>query len=160
MGGMHMRLCLLCLAVAVCMLTSVPASAGAINAAAGPYVGSRKCAECHAEEYETFRKYSKKAGTWKHISTMAPKLTAEDLRGCYACHSTGYGKGGFVDYQSTPHLADVGCETCHGPGAAHAESGDPAAIRRTPRHEDCLACHNESRVKAFNFKPLIHSGAH
>lgn len=129
-------------------------------AADGPYVGSKQCASCHQEQYDTFQKYSKKARSRQSVSLMAPKLTDEELRGCYACHTTGYGKGGFTDYQSTPQFADVGCETCHGPGAAHAENGDPAAIRRSPAREDCLVCHNESRVKAFNFKPLIHSGAH
>lgn len=42
-----------------------------------------------------------------------------------------------------------GCESCHGPGAKHAESGDPADIRN-PRHlqvtaanDVCLACHRQ-----------------
>lgn len=144
---------LLCLFV--CLPFCVPALA-----AVSPYVGSKKCAECHEREYAAFQQYSKKARSWEHVAVMAPKLTPEEVRGCYACHTTGYGKGGFTDYADTPHLADVGCETCHGPGAAHAESGDPAAVKRTPTREDCLTCHNESRVKAFNFKPLIHSGAH
>lgn len=90
---------------------------------ANPYVGSDACGDCHEEEYGRFQEYSKKARSWRSVEIMAPKLTPDELRECYACHTTGYGRGGFVDYASTPHLADVGCETCHGPGAAHAAEG-------------------------------------
>ncbi len=47
----------------------------------------------------------------------------------------------------TPAAAQ-GCETCHGPGRAHAESGDPALIRVftaiSPREASatCVTCHN------------------
>jgi predicted CXXCH cytochrome family protein len=43
-----------------------------------------------------------------------------------------------------------GCESCHGPGAKHAESGDPSLIFSFKRAEDtdinqsCLECHNEN----------------
>ncbi len=129
--------------------------------AAGPYVGSKACAECHEAEYTQFTTHSKKARSWKSVSVMASDLTKEELEGCYECHTTGYGKGGFVSYETTPHLADVGCETCHGPGAAHVESGgDPASISRRPSIENCGGCHNESRVGTFGYKPLIYSGGH
>ena len=143
------------------VIWSALTASGTADAADSPYAGSAVCGSCHEEEYARFQQYSKKARSWHSVEVMAPKLTPEELRGCYACHTTGYGKGGFVDYASTPQFADVGCETCHGPGAAHvAADGDPAAITRAPTQEDCQTCHNESRVKAFNFKPLIHSGAH
>lgn len=92
---------------------------------------------------------------------MAPKLTAEELRGCYACHSTGYGQGRALWTISPRRILRMWAVK---PATVRERRMpkvvSPAAIRRTPRHEDCLACHNESRVKAFNFKPLIHSGAH
>ena len=140
----------------VVMFWSVP-----LCAAENPYVGSKRCASCHEQEYTRFQQHSKKARSWNSVVTMAPKLTQQELEGCYGCHTTGYGKGGFVSYKDTPHLADVGCETCHGPGAAHVQSeGDPATITRSPTLEQCMVCHNENRIKAFNFTPLIHSGAH
>jgi hypothetical protein len=150
----------------ICILCCVAALAGVMAAvvpmharAASSYVGSAACQPCHAGEYEKFQKYSKKAKSWKSVATMAPKLTPEELRGCYECHVTGYGKGGFVDYAATPQFADVGCETCHGPGAAHADSGDPSLIGK-PTMATCEGCHNASRVRSFGFKPLLHSGAH
>lgn len=143
----------LVLACALALVTAVQAhSAG--------YVGSAACGECHPDQYETFSRHSKKATSRKSVEIMAADLTDEELRECYACHTTGYGKGGFVSYEATPHLADVGCETCHGPGAAHAREGDPARIMLEPRLSDCEVCHNSERVADFNYKPLLYSGAH
>ncbi|WP_028573903.1 cytochrome c family protein [Desulfonatronovibrio hydrogenovorans] len=129
--------------------------------ATGNYVGSEACGRCHFYEYENFMNYSKKAKSWESISVMRPKLTDEELRECYGCHTTGYNQGGFVSYESTPELSDVGCETCHGPGREHVETGGmPDVIERLPIIEDCLTCHTEERNEAFGFRPLIYSGAH
>ncbi|WP_457571663.1 multiheme c-type cytochrome [Desulfovulcanus sp.] len=125
------------------------------------YVGSKACAECHEQEYNNFVNYSKKAKSWQHIQVLAPKLTTEELKGCYECHTTGYNKGGFISYEKTPQLSDVGCETCHGPGKKHIDAGgDPDLIKAKVSQEGCSSCHNEKRVKAFNFKPLIYGGVH
>jgi len=92
---------------------------------------------------------------------MLSDLKPHEAEKCFECHTTGYGKpGGFVSYETTPEMADVGCETCHGPGALHAEDGDPELIRRTPVVKDCKVCHNEERMGDFNFRPLMFSGAH
>lgn len=141
-------------------LAAVLVMGGAVSVWAGEYVGSKACADCHEEQYDNFADYSKKAKSWHSIEIMASDLTQEEQRGCYECHTTGYGKGGFQSLEETPELADVGCETCHGPGAEHADFGDPEYIQRTPSIKDCETCHNASRVEDFNFKPLIFSGAH
>ena len=92
---------------------------------------------------------------------MAAKLTPEELKGCYGCHTTGYGKpGGFCSEQETPELKNNGCEVCHGPGSLHAASEDPEDLNTTIDVEDCMTCHNSERVAAFNFKPLLYGGAH
>ena len=153
--------------LALCVLVSLRAVASAADAQQGAsseaatYVGSAACKQCHDKESDNFAKYSKKAHSRKNVEKMRSKLTKEELEECYHCHTTGYGKaGGFVSYEKTPQLGDVGCETCHGPGAAHAESGDPANITRKPGVESCLVCHNAERIKNFNFRPLRYSGAH
>lgn len=125
-------------------------------------MGSKSCQDCHDEEYERFQKYSKKAHSWESIELMRSNLKPAELRGCYECHTTGYGQpGGFESIETTPHMADVGCETCHGPGFDHVDSGgDPELIQLTPTPEQCETCHSEERIGDFDFKPLIHSGAH
>ena len=139
-----------------CMLCPVPVMAE------NSYVGTAACKDCHEEEYGNFTKFAKKAHSDKSIKIMASDLTEAELAECYACHTTGYGKpGGFVSYEKTPHVADAGCEVCHGPGHDHVESGgDAGLIKGKLSMEDCEGCHNESRVKAFNFKPLLYGGAH
>lgn len=141
------------LGLALCLCTGPAAHAG-------EYVGSKACSECHEEQYANFSKYSKKAASWRGVEIMASDLTGEELRGCFECHATGYGRGGFVSFEQTPELAEVGCESCHGPGAGHAESGDPELIQRTPSVATCESCHSAERVEDFNFKPLLFSGAH
>lgn len=140
----------------VCMLW--PFSALAENS----YVGTAACKDCHEEQYDNFTKYAKKFHSDKSVKIMASDLSEAELATCYGCHATGYGKpGGFVSYEKTPHLADAGCEVCHGPGYEHVESGgDAELIKGKLTMEDCVDCHNEDRVKSFNFKPLLYGGAH
>jgi len=130
--------------------------------AKGGYVGSKVCADCHPAEFENFSKYAKKAKSDHSVKIMADKLTPDEVKTCYSCHTTGYGKpGGFKNFQETPELGHAGCEVCHGPGADHAEAnGDTALIRRKMVMKECEVCHSADRVKSFNFKPLLHGGAH
>lgn len=128
----------------------------------GGYAGSEACAECHEDEYETFESYAKKSHSYKSIKIMESDLSPEEVKECYSCHTTGYGEpGGFVSISETPHLANAGCEVCHGPGVDHIESGgDAELIKGDLSIEDCETCHNEERVSSFNFKPLPYGGAH
>ena len=43
---------------------------------------------------------------------------------------------------------------------SHAASGDPADIKGKLTVADCQGCHNDSRVRAFGYKPLLRGGAH
>ncbi len=126
------------------------------------YVGSAACKECHESEYDNFIKYAKKAKEPNSVKVMMSDLDADEVAGCYACHTTGYGKpGGFVSYEQTPGLGHAGCEVCHGPGHLHIENGgDPELIKGKLTLKDCEGCHSSERVNAFNYKPLLHGGAH
>ena len=130
---------------------------------AGPktYVGSKRCAECHEQEYQNWTQYSKMAHSFETIMRMKHDLTPEAVKGCYECHTTGYGHPtGFRDVVSTPDLKEVGCESCHGPGSAHIESSNPKDIKGKMTMQDCQRCHNSARIKAFGFTPLVRGGAH
>lgn len=125
------------------------------------YVGSDVCKACHPNEYKSFITYAKKATSFKSIERVKKGLTEEELKGCYYCHTTGYGKpGGFISEEKTPHLKNAGCEVCHGPGELHSKMKNPAYIKRYLTTKDCERCHTFERIKAFRYKPLIHGGAH
>jgi len=125
------------------------------------YVGSDACKTCHDKEYTSFMKYAKKSRSYESIERVKRSLTDEEIKGCYFCHTTGYGKpGGFTSAEKTPHLKNAGCEVCHGPGGLHIKTKAPSDIKRRMTMEDCEVCHTSERVKAFRYKPLIHGGAH
>jgi len=125
------------------------------------YVGSERCKECHLNEYKNFTTYAKKATSFKSIERAKKGLSEKELKTCYSCHTTGYGKpGGFISPEKTPHLKNAGCEVCHGPGALHVKTKSKHDIKRKLSMTDCDVCHTSERIKAFRYKPLIHGGAH
>lgn len=125
------------------------------------YMGSITCKPCHEEEYKSFTLFARKSNSFRSIERVKKGLTEEEIKGCYHCHTTGYGKpGGFISPEKTPHLKNAGCEVCHGPGELHIKTKNPSYIKRHLSKEDCEVCHIEERVKAFRYKPLIHGGAH
>ncbi len=124
------------------------------------FVGSSACKRCHPEQSESFARSAKKARSWTSIERMKKRLTPKELEGCYACHTTGYGRpGGFESLENTPELANAGCETCHGPASAHVASGEKAQITRKPEQKDCEVCHS-ARIQVFNYRPVLRAGAH
>ena len=98
------------------------------------------------------------------VSPVAPAATAtqaaapSDYVGeatCLTCHTEMK-----KVYADSPHghaaisrspAANKGCESCHGPGKAHAESGDAAQIvnfktlKPQQASETCVTCHDRSR---------------
>jgi hypothetical protein len=67
------------------------------------------------------------------------------------CHVVGLGsQSGFRSLAATPRLKDVGCESCHGPAAAHSQ--DPAAHKLPPvTAETCRTCHVAEHSPHFDF---------
>lgn len=125
------------------------------------YVGSEDCKSCHEKEYLSFVQYAKKSTSYQSIERLEKGLSTKDLKKCYGCHTTGYGKpGGFISIKETPELKNAGCEVCHGPGGTHVKTQDSNSIKKQPTREDCEICHTSERVKAFRYKPLIHGGGH
>jgi hypothetical protein len=125
------------------------------------YVGSEECNSCHKTEYANFTKFAKMARSFEAVERMRKGLSEEEIKGCYHCHTTGYGRpGGFISLEQTPSMKNAGCEACHGPGRTHIKTKSPLDIKRHIRKEDCEGCHTQERVKAFRYKPLIHGYAH
>jgi hypothetical protein len=85
------------------------------------YVGALVCAPCHEVE---FRNWSET----RHSAAFRTLENAgeQDNPGCWQCHTVGYmQEGGFLSPGLTPHLVNVQCENCHGPGGKHVRDRAP-----------------------------------
>ncbi|MDX1594671.1 MAG: cytochrome c family protein, partial [Gammaproteobacteria bacterium] len=113
----------------------------------GPYVGAEACTACHRDATEAW-----------HASAHAGALGVLERVGkafdpnCVVCHSVGFGKeGGFLALDETPGLANVQCESCHGPGRAHVASGGQAYPGARVAAEACAGCHHPHHSPSFDF---------
>jgi DmsE family decaheme c-type cytochrome len=95
------------------------------------------------------------------------KIEAEDgyigAETCMECHEDHY-QSYMTDYHANPNDpgtpgAGYGCEACHGPGAAHAESeGDESMVSMGPKssapaeqkNAGCLSCHTQSNLALWH----------
>ena len=149
--------------VLVCLifLVFISTSTWAQDAKSRIYAGSDSCLPCHQAEHENYCKYARKSHSFQSVQKMKKGLTLDELKECYACHTTGYGKpGGFVSVEQTPELKNAGCEVCHGPGGRHVETEDPDDITQKVTIDVCYKCHTEERVGAFRYTPMVHGGGH
>jgi len=80
---------------------------------------------------------------------------------CIGCHVVGFKKkDGFADNATTPALANVQCEACHGPAGRHLEN--PAVPYGRAGKSACLPCHTRENSPSFDFNvywPRIRHGA-
>ena len=156
-----------------------------VNADAAKYVGAKKCKACHMKQYKSWKKTAMatsfenlkpgvKADAKKKAGLDADKDYTADAK-CLKCHTTGYGKGGFVSMEKTPKLAGVQCEGCHGPGGEYkklmkknkkfklADAKAAGLIIPSEDEKGCLVCHGgdspfNAKVDAkykFNFKEKL-----
>jgi hypothetical protein len=138
------------------------------NAAAGDaqYIGVKKCKACHIKQYKSWAKTTMatsfenlkpgvKAAEKKKAGIDPDKDYTHDAS-CLECHTTGYGKpGGFTSIEETPKLANVQCESCHGPGGNYreimkknkefklADIKSVGFIMPSEDEQGCLTCHGE-----------------
>lgn len=118
------------------MVEILPAPKGA------PFIGGETCALCHEKAHDTWMA-SAHAHAYKTLVDVKRDFDPE----CISCHSIGFGyKTGFADVDLTPHLLDVGCESCHGPCSDHVAS---AGKIPTPERIDCKVCHNLEHSTGF-----------
>lgn len=118
------------------------------------YLGAAKCAECHQTYEESWRK-TRHAGAFDSLIKAGKSNDPE----CIACHSVGFGeKGGFFTLETTPELANVQCEECHGLDREHVE--DFSRPMRLVTEKVCLKCHTRENSPDFDFpvylKKIIH----
>ena len=117
------------------------------------FAGSHACVECHALEAERWR-------ATPHAIAMESlrKIGKQDRADCYACHVTAdltlVPPGLLPGPASSPSLAAVGCESCHGPAALHAKN--PQANRlANPTVGTCTKCHFGKHDPTFDFAHML-----
>lgn len=149
------------------------------------YVGNKKCTGCHRDQYKAWQgDYHAKA-----LDDLKPGVKAEaKTKGkldpnkdyttdasCLSCHATGYGKPAVA----AADLANVGCESCHGPGSAYKnvkimnkkkyqEARDAqhqlavAAGLVEPSEKLCVECHSDKSPtwKGFDYAKMIEDVKH
>lgn len=127
--------------------------------ATADYVGSQACQSCHAKEYETWSQQPHAHS----VATLEKKGDAGKGE-CLTCHTTGYGRPtGFPkDGKVAEHanLANVGCESCHGPGGDHVKPDAPRVgtiVSLTDKCGSCVilqicgTCHDDKNDPGFEF---------
>jgi hypothetical protein len=115
------------------------------------YAGTEKCLACHQSA----------AAVWKHspharafATLMDPKADADPK--CIGCHTVGFGRfSGYRREFGATKLANVGCESCHGPGSLHVRQreGD-GTVNFTFRPlggGDCVKCHYGEFSRPFDW---------
>jgi hypothetical protein len=110
------------------------------------FAGSAACASCHGDAHRVWK-------DTKHA--VALRTLAEDKEDkdpeCVTCHVVGMDRiGGFRSAKETPHLQDVGCESCHGAAAKHAADPTGAPMPKSGV-ASCLQCHVPQHSPKFDF---------
>jgi hypothetical protein len=118
-----------------------------------PFTGWQRCAQCHKPQTDFWERTDHATS----YTTLVEQEQQFNLN-CLPCHVTArYGTTRISDDESVllslpPVLQQVGCEVCHGPGKAHAASGDPSSISRKPAPETCLRCHTPDNDDNFSYE--------
>ncbi|MEN9786616.1 MAG: Cytochrome c-554 precursor [Pseudomonadota bacterium] len=115
------------------------------------YVGAEACGACHPAAAAVWR-----ASAHAHaLSTLRDARAGADPR-CLACHVTGLGHpGGWADAGAlVPRAAldGVGCESCHGPGSAHAAAPAAGYGALPSDGSACVACHTHDTSPDFRWE--------
>lgn len=110
------------------------------------FAGSKACAPCHAKETRVW----KESAHSHALATLESEGQDRDPD-CTYCHVVGLkSTQGFVSRSQTPNFADVGCESCHGPGKLHTMNPAKNKLKDAGK-ESCTTCHNTEHSPTFDF---------
>jgi len=117
-----------------------------LNLAAG-YVGSQSCSKCHVGQYVKWANSDHALAS----NPLATRQTELDTS-CFVCHS------GLIHSKAADQerpLGNVGCEICHGPGAAHVAAPDKSYGKIAAVESSCTRCHTPKTSPKFNFTAYL-----
>jgi hypothetical protein len=127
------------------------------------FVGERRCKVCHLATFKAWEK----TGHAHAFETLKEGERKNPI--CVACHTTGYGAGGYEAKETVVDLTDVQCESCHGPGSLYSRSSVMRDRKRSEElglvkigPETCTRCHNENSptFRVFDYKEFLKTGTH
>jgi len=112
------------------------------------YVGTAACGTCHNPAYAWWR-----MNPHGYAYLTLQKRNKEFNLDCVGCHVTGYDQpgGSTVTHNLKGALTNVGCESCHGAGNAHATNPEIGMVVDPPE-STCLPCHNEEHSDQFDYE--------
>jgi hypothetical protein len=105
------------------------------------YAGAPTCAICHQDTHATWLATAH-AGALETLKNIGQGANAD----CLKCHTAGYGSpNGYIDEATTPGLAGVQCENCHGPAGQHTLQPSNLSVRpvKSPDAKICGGCHTD-----------------
>ena len=114
-----------------------------VDRATATYLGSRTCATCHPNDYAIWEK----SDHAHSMSTLKEDLQAHNPS-CLQCHFTGFLHPGSPMEE---RLAEVGCESCHGPGSNHIASPGSPYGELPEDGSACVACHTRDNSPDFEW---------
>ena len=125
------------------------------------YAGTESCAQCHPSAYQVWRQ----SGHARAFATLTASHADADPN-CLGCHTVGFGTpSGYrrATGAASPFI-NVGCESCHGPGAEHVKlrksGGEITAHFRSVGAGDCQKCHHGEFSRPFDYAAFWPNIAH
>lgn len=106
------------------------------------YAAANLCVRCHETEYWVWKNHP-------HANAFAALQRAGNTNNpeCLSCHVTAFNRPeGWVNEAESPHLKDVKCGACHGPGLGHTMRPDAGNIRGSIEPALCATCHTPTDV--------------
>ena len=119
------------------------------------YAGTTSCAGCHPTAYAKWQQ----TGHARALESLVARGSDADPS-CLSCHTVGLGTAsGYQREHPKPELANVGCESCHGPGSEHVseyrrvarEGGSVLYKYRPIGAQDCTSCHYGEFSRPFDY---------
>ena len=118
------------------------------------YSSNESCSMCHKDQVEQW-----KTTDHAHALITLQKNKHDRDPACLGCHMTGYLQpGGTRRFETLmTYMANVGCESCHGPSAAHVRAIDKKqGTSRKVTAEVCLGCHTpDQNIGPFEYAEAL-----
>jgi len=107
-------------------------------------VGAETCKPCHERAHAAWAG-SRHAASFRDLEKDG-RVHDPD---CVSCHVTGFpAESGYAGQGAREPLANVGCESCHGPGGEHA--ANPAKKPPGDAKAACATCHTPEHSPKYD----------